>query len=464
MDVTGLLTVDDRGAARLVRRIHRRVSDLGFDLPVRLWDGTELGPADADHRLVLHHPWSLRAMMVPGTDLATGEAYLHDAFDVEGSMVPALHTVGALQKQAVGLGDRLRLAADVFRLPKPPPLSQRRRARLRGDLHSPERDAQAIQYHYDTGNEFYELFLDANLTYSRGYFATADGGVDDPGEWAALEQTPADELPRPVTAPGKVPAPARTPLDRAQVRKLDQVCRKLALQPGERLLDIGCGWGSLLIHAAAHYDAKGVGVTLSEEQAAFGRERVARAGLADRVEIRLEDYRALRGPFDAVASIGMFEHVGADHHAEYFDKVRELSPPHGRFLNQHITTGARNTVRDMSDADGSFVAKYVFPDGALVPAWRAVRGLVEAGFEVLDVEQLRPHYARTLRHWVARLESNAEEARRRGGDVHYRIWRAYMSGSVVGFETDDLGVIQVLGACRDADLPAGRGWMTPVNP
>lgn len=456
MDPLDLLTVDDGAALRLVARIRRRVARAGHDIPVRLWNGAELGPADAGFRLVLHHPWSLRAVMIPGTDLATGEAYVLDAFDVEGSMVRAVHAVAALREDGLSLLRRAGLLVDLLRLPRPPPRDRWRRARLEGEVHSRGRDAEAIRFHYDVGNDFYRVFLDANLVYSCAVFSVPDGGVDDPaGEGAGPGEPDAPS--------GEVPALPRTALDRAQVRKLELVCRKLHLQEGERVLDIGCGWGSWLIHAAGRHGVEGVGVTLSEQQAALGRERVAAAGLSDRVEIRQRDYRDVDGPFDAVVSLGMFEHVGVDHHEEYFARVFDLCAPHGRFLNQHITTGSRMVVRDMA-AEESFLSAYVFPDGALVPAWMPLRGMQEAGFEIRDLEQFREDYARTLRHWVARLEARAGEARRRGGDAAYRIWRAYMSASVVGFETHDLGNVQVLGTGRGARLPAGRAWMAPGIP
>lgn len=458
MHLVRMLGADHRAARRLIVRTQRRFAGAGHPVPLRLWDGTEVGAGTGPFRLVLHHPWSLRAIVMPGTDLAAGEAFVSGAFDVEGSMVEAIHTVAALREEALSLTDRLGLLVDVLRLPRPPVPAARGRAALSGEVHSRERDASAIRHHYDVGNDFYELFLDANLVYSCGCFATAEGKLDDPGE-----EGPTDPA-RPVTGDGEVPAPPRTALDRAQVRKLDLVCRKLHLREGDRVLDVGCGWGSWLIHAARHYGVVGVGVTLSEQQAALARRRVAAAGLAEQIEIRLEDYRDVRGRFDAVASLGMFEHVGVEHHRRYFRRVFELCRPGGRFLNQHITTGRRMEVRDMAEEEDSFLGSYVFPDGALVPAWMALRGMQEAGFELRDVEQFREDYARTLRHWVARLEGDAAEARARGGEAAYRIWRAYMAASVVGFETHDLGDIQALGVRPPSRLPAGRAWMTPRLP
>lgn len=426
-----------RGARerRIATDLHRRLAARGTAIPVRLWDGTDLGPDDRGYRLVLRHPWSLRALLVPGTDRAAGEAYLRDAFDVEGSMVAALRDVATLR--ASGLSGLAKLGAlvEVMLLPKPPrDDTPHRAARLRGRLHSTDRDRAAVQHHYDLGNEFYELFLDDRLVYSCAYFT--EGDATDPAE----------------AEPGE--------LDAAQARKLDLICRKLHLRPDERFLDIGCGWGALVIHAAASYGVRALGVTLSERQAELARERVARAGLEDRVDIRLADYREVVSTFDAVASVGMVEHVGADELAGYFRSVHDLTVRDGRFLNHGITTGGRGEVRELSSDPDSFVGTYVFPDGALVSTARVVEEAEAAGFEVVDVEQLRPHYARTLRHWVHRLEANAERARQVAGEEPYRIWRAYMAGSVIGFEDNDLGVAQVL-CSRGAALPLGRAWMLP---
>jgi cyclopropane-fatty-acyl-phospholipid synthase len=416
-------------AADIVDRFHRWLSDAGHPFPVRRWDGVELGPADSPWRLVLEHPWSLRSLLVPPNDRQAGEAYVFGDVDVEGSMVHAMRAVGALRSVSEGLThrDRLRLARLLHRLPSSPrgPAGVRR-FRARGRKHSTRRDADAVRFHYDVGNDFYRLFLDRNLVYSCGYFDQAD-----------REAPLADEQ-----------------LDRAQVRKLDLVCRKLDLRPGERFLDVGCGWGSLVLHAAERFGVHALGITLSEPQASLARERIAAAGLQGRAEVAVADYRDVDGGFDAVASIGMVEHVGASRLSRYFDRVFALTASGGRFLNHGITTGRRLAVRDMSRARHSFIGTYVFPDGALVPAYQAVERMQRAGFELLDVEQLRPHYARTLTHWVDRLERHADQARALVGDATYRTWRAYMAGSVAGFESRDLGVIQVLGS---------KGWRPPLG-
>ncbi len=414
--------------------VRRTLADAGLDVPVRLWDGSEHGPDDRGYRVALRHPWSLRSMLLPPTDLNVGEAYLRDDLEVEGSMVAALRDLAGSRDAVDQWSVRTRVIFDLLRLPAPPANGRIRDVRLRGRLHSPERDRQAIAHHYDVGNDFFELFLDRNLVYSCAYFHQ-----DDP--------------PRPGDDPDA--------LDRAQERKLELICRKLRLQPGERLLDIGCGWGSLLIHAARNHGVFGLGVTLSQQQAELARERVTAAGLAGRVEIRLADYRELSNPADAVASVGMFEHVGADQLASYFKACRRLTRRGGRFLNHGITTGNRNTVSDLSEERNSFASRHVFPDGALVPAHVAAGHLERAGFELIDLEQLRPHYARTLEQWVARLEQRTEAARDVAGETILRTWRAYMAASVIGFESGELGVVQLLGTRGDAALPLGRAWMIP---
>ncbi|MGH3666304.1 MAG: class I SAM-dependent methyltransferase, partial [Egibacteraceae bacterium] len=314
------------------------------------------------------------------------------------------------------------------RLPRPPRSSHARRARLHGQMHSRDRDRAAIAFHYDLPQAFYETFLDPNLVYSCAYFA-------DPDEDLATAQT----------------------------RKLDLICHKLRLQPGMRLLDIGCGWGSLLLHAADNYGVAGVGATLSRTQAEAARTRLRDAGLADRVEVRLQDYRDLGEQFDAIASVGMVEHVGPARLAEYTQTVHRLLAPGGLFCNHGIVTGDADQVR--TGRERTFVSAYVFPDGGLVPVWRAVQEIQRAGFEILDVEQLRPHYALTLRRWVDNLEANHDAAVATTSEADYRIWRAYMAGSAFSFSDRSLGVVQVLGRKPGdgaPDPPLGRAWMLPA--
>lgn len=422
----------DRQAERAVARLHGLLRDVGgVDLPLRLWNGRRVGPSDADHLIELRHPGALRAMLWPPSDVAAGEAYVNGAIDIHGdivSLIAAGAQLGGLAQAGPLL--KLRLLRAILGLPK----GQRAawdasgRAHLEGRPHSPERDRQAIAFHYDRAPEFYAAFLDRSLTYSCAYF-------DEPmGD-----------------------------LDRAQERKNDLVCRKLLLEPGQSLLDIGCGFGSLLLHAARHYGVRGVGVTLSETQARVGQRRIAEAGLSDRLEIRLMDYRELEGEYDAVASIGMIEHVGPGQLDTWFTTARRLLRPGGLVLCHGITLGDAHQVRVGDEA--TFVTAYVFPDGGLVPAWRLVRHAQRADLELIDLEQLRPHYAWTLRRWIERLEHNHDAAVAAADERSYRIWRVYMAGSAYSFESGALEVVQLLGRAPGGPrppLPVGRAWMIPA--
>lgn len=418
-------TRSDDAAKTAVLKLHARVKQLsGVDLPLQLWDGSQVGPADTPFRFVLSDERSLRAALWPPSDLSAGEAYLDGWIDISGDAVAAM-AVGerlftALPRSWWG---RLALAADVLRLPAPPRRRPHRRAKLTGRMHSPERDRRAIAFHYDLPHSFYTSFLDPRLVYSCAYFAPGD---DD--------------------------------LERAQRRKLDLVCRKLRLRSGQRLLDIGCGWGSLLIYAAERYGVDATGVTLSQTQAEAGSKMIHERGLGDRARILLLDYRDVEGRFDAVGSIGMAEHVGPDNLVGYGTVARELLKPGGLFLCHSIVTGDATHVRH--GGEKTFTSAYVFPDGGLVPDWRLLRSLREAGLELVDIEQLRPHYALTLRHWVDNLEVNRQQAVEAAGESAYRIWRAYMAASSHSFASGSLAVIQVLTrAPGGGELPRGREWM-----
>ncbi len=301
-----------------------------------------------------------------------------------------------------------------------PPASE---ARLGGHLHSLRRDRAAVRHHYDVSNEFYRLMLGPSMVYSCAYF-----------------DSPTDTL------------------ERAQERKLDLVCRKLRLAAGERLLDVGCGWGSLALHAAMNFGVRAVGVTLSELQAELARERIRAAGLAERCEIRVQDYREVAdGPYDKIASIGMYEHVGASRLDRYMTRLRQLVRPGGLVLNHGIVRlGPRSGPRD------SFIRRYVFPDGELHPVGCVVESLERAGLELRDTESLRDHYVITLRHWVANLAANREAALAAAGAERERIWRLYMTGSAIAFERGDISVQQLLAAApgAPAELPLARGSFT----
>ncbi|HEX8960502.1 MAG TPA: cyclopropane-fatty-acyl-phospholipid synthase family protein, partial [Geobacteraceae bacterium] len=280
-------------------------------------------------------------------------------------------------------------------------------AHLSGNRHSKKRDSQAVTYHYNISNDFYQLWLDERMVYSCAYFASPD-----------------------------------EPLDAAQERKLDYICRKLRLKKGERLLDIGCGWGGLVMHAARDYGVDAHGVTLSRPQAELAGERVRAAGLADRCRVEVLDYRELDGAesYDKIVSVGMFEHVGKVRLAEYFSRAFRLLRTGGAFLNHGIAAGQGY----ISDDDTSFIDHFVFPDGELLPIGTTLHAAEASGFEVRDLESLREHYALTLRHWVKRLEAAQAQAIAATSEATYRVWRLYMAGSAHSFDCGRDNLYQTL--------------------
>jgi len=409
------------GALEVSRSIYERLARLGEPVPrMRAWTGEEWGPPDADATIVLQHPGALRALLFPPGDLTAGEAYIYDDIDIEGDIFSVLE-FGANLNISPTSPTALSILRLIRQLPKDSRRRDATRPKMKGITHSLRRDRQAVTYHYDTGNEFFAQFLDPLMVYSCAYFL-------DPFE----------------------------KLETAQRRKLDVICRKLQLAPGDRLLDVGCGWGSFVIHAAAEYGVHATGVTLSGEQAEYARIRAKEAGVDDRVTILQKDYREVHGRFDAIASIGMFEHVGAKELGTYFGHLREMLTPSGRLLNHGIVTRDRKHHRRHK---ATFVSTYVFPDGELEPVEDVIHAAALAGFEVRDAESLRINYALTLRHWVANLEANHEEAVAAANETTYRIWRIYMAGSAVSFEKAGISVFQLLLTKPDRPWTFGRRWM-----
>ena len=407
-------------------------------VPFRFWDGSRLGPDDADACIVVHSPRALRRVLYAPGELGIARAYVAGELDVEGDIFTALRLKDRLEQRPGGRGglalglEGLRAAWSAARAlgalgpPLPPPPEE---ARLHGRFRSRQRDEAAIAHHYDVSDDFYRLVLGETMTYSCAVFTEEHTGLDG-----------------------------------AQRAKYDLICRKLGLGTGMRLLDVGCGWGGMVLHAATHYGVQAVGVTLSRPQRDLAARRVASAGLGDQVEVRLQDYRNVDdGPFDAISSIGMFEHVGGAGMAEYFGRLLRLLRPTGRLLNHAISR--RPGVAGMTH--DSFVQRYVFPDSQLVEVGSVVSAMHEQGFEVRDVEALREHYARTLRHWVARLESHWDTAVALVGAPRARIWRLYMAGCCLNFEEGRLGVNQVLGVKVGpggaSGMPLTRaGWYQPA--
>ncbi|MEU0198886.1 MULTISPECIES: cyclopropane-fatty-acyl-phospholipid synthase family protein [unclassified Streptomyces] len=395
---------------------------LGAPLPVRIraWDGSQAGPPGAP-TLVVRNRRALRRLLWKPGELGLARAWVAGDLDIEGDLYTTLDLLAGLIWER---GEDARTLAQALRDPEVraavrglvklagpplPPAPPREEARSpRRHLHTKRTDRRAISHHYDVGNDFYEIVLGPSMVYSCAYW----------------------------------PAPDST-LEQAQRDKLELVCRKLGLKPGQRLLDVGCGWGSMAIHAAREHGVSVVGVTLSQEQAAYARKRVADEGLTDKVEIRVQDYRDVRdGPYDAVSSIGMAEHVGAGRYLEYAADLYDLLKPGGRLLNHQI---ARRPQRDESTYSvDAFIDSYVFPDGELQPVGSTVTLLERAGFEVRDVESIREHYALTLRQWVARLEADWQRAVRLTSPGRARVWRLYMAASALAFEHNRIGVNQVL--------------------
>jgi cyclopropane-fatty-acyl-phospholipid synthase len=405
---------------------------------VRLWDGT----AWPDERpraavLALKHPGALGQMFLPGTEAGLAEAYLDDDFDIEGDIEAAFEIADFLLGRLDDWKKKVKLAGLLVALPGQNGRSTMRRAtrqflpRIRGKRSLLERDRRAVTFHYDVSNDFYQLWLDRRMVYSCAYF-----------------KSPGDQL------------------DIAQEQKLDYICRKLRLQAGQRLLDIGCGWGALVIHAGKYFDVRAEGITLSEPQVEWARSRIAETGLGSKAKIELRDYRQIaaegRERYDAIVSVGMAEHVGRERLPDYFAAAHRALKPGGVFLNQAIGEGV---VPRPDNRNGSFIEQYVFPGGDIPPLPMMLRAAESVGFEIRDVENLREHYALTLRRWLHRLEARHAEARSVVDETTYRVWRLYLAGSAHGFCRGHIAVYQTLFAKLDASgrthLPLTRAdWYT----
>jgi cyclopropane-fatty-acyl-phospholipid synthase len=402
----------------------------GGSLPIRIraWDGSQVGPADAPAVLVRSRRALRRLLWQPG-ELGLAQAYITGEIDVEGDLTEGLQLLWAAIREHELAAPKLTarqiaaVAGTAARLGAigPRPKAPASQAKLTGVLHSRLRDRAAISHHYDLSNDFYALLLDEHMAYSCAYFTSTDPGY-----------TLAD----------------------AQRDKLDLICRKLGLAPGSRLLDIGCGWGSLSLHAAEHYGAQVIGITLSREQQDFVLARVAERGLADRVEIRLQDYREIpESGFDAVTSIEMGEHVGAENYPVFTGVIQRALCDGGRALIQQMSRRDR-------PGGGAFIGCYIAPDMHMSPVGETVGLLEDAGLEVRDVHALREHYVWTVRAWLETLEKNWEAVVDLVGEEVARVWRLYLVGGALVFEEGRMGVDQILCVRRSA---AGVSGMPPVR-
>ena len=395
----------------LVREIERAFPERPFT--IELWDGSRVpatngggGPTfKARSQDALAY-----AVAAPG-QLGLGRAYVAGEIEID-DIDGVIGVLNEWKPPPVGAATKARLIAAALRAagvrrPPPPPKAE---MHLRGRKHTTKRDREAVRHHYDVGNEFFSLFLDESMTYSCAIFSRG----------------------------------AKS-LAAAQDAKRELVCTKLGLQPGQRVLDVGCGWGSFVIHAAQRHGVDAVGITLSEPQAELARQKVAEAGVSDKVEIRVQDYRELAGEdFDAIASIGMVEHVGESQIDVYAEQLASMLRPGGRLLNHGISRLKHGNIEG-----GAFSERYVFPDGETTHVSRVILALERAGFIVQHVEEFGSDYAETLRHWIRNLDENIERAEELAGPERLRVWRLYLRAARNGFEIDFTSIYQVL--CRLGD-------------
>ena len=431
--------VSDRvpDTALLLQALERLFRAFEGRVALRLWDGRTLmfgraasWPGPTPFTLVCRTPQVVRELLGGGDPLRIADAYFRGELDVEGDFFEALRLKDQIQVLHLPWRDRWRVLLTTLKLRSAEAFDTARASLLapRVQAHSKAENREAIGFHYDVSNEFYRLWLDERMVYSCAYFDGPD-----------------------------------LTLEEAQLAKLEHICRKLQLAPGERLLDVGCGWGALIMHAALHHGVTAHGITLSERQLEEARARIRAAGLSDRVTVELRDYRDLpgEGVYDKVSSVGMFEHVGLKNLPVYFNVLFRQLRPGGLLLNHGITHYVEGWHKTLSTV---FINRYVFPDGQLDTVANIQRHMERADFEVLDVEAWRPHYAKTLRHWVSRLEANHAQALAHVSEATWRVWRLYMAACALEFESGDIGVYQLLAARRmsgGTPIPLTRRHMYP---
>jgi cyclopropane-fatty-acyl-phospholipid synthase len=436
-----LAAAPDRGIDLATHLLTRLFRNFPGSLALRLWNGSSFrvgqdstAQEEPLFTLVFRNPGVVAAMVLGRDPLRLAEAFFRGDIDIDGNFFAAMILKDQLQTIRMSPVDQLSAIVAALRLravDRAESAARERWAPRHGPAvkaHSKSENRDAIQFHYDVSNEFYSLWLDPAMVYSCAYFEAPDYD-----------------------------------LERAQRAKLEHICRKLRLQPGDRFLDIGCGWGALVMHAARQYGVQAHGITLSRQQLDFAHRRIAEAGLQDLVTVELCDYRDLPGEscYDKIASIGMFEHVGLANLGVYFSTVQRLLRPAGLFLNHGITHEEEGWDDNLST---EFINRYVFPDGELDTIGNIQRSMEQSGFEIADVEALRAHYALTLRAWVTRLEHNRDLALQHVNESTYRVWRLYMSACAVDFESGEIGVYQVLASKRwkgAADLPMTRRYQYP---
>ena len=393
---------------KLTNWVNNIRSHAALPLRLELWNGKQYDFSNDKPKVTINVPGvsSLGYLLTPSLS-NLGTAYVEGKIDVKGKLTDVINLAHGLAERSLAPEGRLARIARIF-------------------THSKKKDAEAISYHYDVSNEFYSEWLDPNMVYSCAYF---ENGDED--------------------------------LATAQLKKIDHILTKIQLKPGQRLLDIGCGWGALVIRAAQKFGAHCVGITLSEKQYALARERVQKAGLADKIEIRLVDYRDMHGSFDRITSVGMFEHVGLKHLSAYFKKIHSLLSENGIAMNHGITSSDSQS-RETAYGGGEFIDKYVFPHGELPHISLVLQTMQEGGLESMDIENLRFHYAKTCAMWADNLEEKADIVKKMVDDKHYRIWRIYLAGSSYAFTNDLIALYQVVcvkAGRRSPLLPLSRRYM-----